>query len=204
MSVVLSIEEVGPCRKRLKIEVPAPVVEAETERVVGEFRRSAQLPGFRKGKAPTHVIQSKYQSDIEKEVVERLLPRFWRQAEAEAELDPLLPPDVDEVDLKPGEALTFLASVEVRPEIELGDIESFELPDPDVEPTEEDLGRAIEDMRRAIAEWVEVERAVAQGDLITGMLLALDDEAEDVDSYGVELRRDLSDLLFDRDEVVVS
>ena len=185
MSVVLSIEEVGPCRKQLKIEVPAPVVEAETERVVGEFKRSARLPGFRKGKVPTRVIQSKYQSDIEKEVVERLLPRFWRQAEAESELDPLLPPSIDEVDLKPGEALTFLASVEVRPEIELGDIESFELPDPDVEPTAEDMERATEDMRRAIAEWVEVDRAATQGDLITGTLLALDDEAADPEPHEV-------------------
>ena len=185
MSVVLSIEEVGPCRKQLKIEVPAPVVEAETERVVGEFRRSARLPGFRQGKVPKHVIQSKYQADIEKEVVERLLPRFWRQAEAESELDPLLPPSVDEVDLKPGEALTFLASVEVRPEIDLGDIENFELPDPEVEPAAEDLEKAIEDMRRAVAEWVEVDRAAGQGDLVTGSLLALDDDAESQEPHEV-------------------
>ena len=79
MSVVLSIEEIGPCRKQLKIEVPAPVVEAETNREVGEFRRSARLPGYRQGKVPTQLIQSKNQKDIEHEVVERLLPRFWRK-----------------------------------------------------------------------------------------------------------------------------
>jgi trigger factor len=185
VSVVLSIEEVGPCRKQLKIEVPAPVVEAETERVVGEFRRSARLPGFRKGKVPAKVIQSKYQKDIEQEVVERLLPRYWRQAEAEAEIDPLLPPNVEEVDLKPGEALTFLASVEVRPEITLGDIESFDLPDPGVEPTGEDMDRAIEDMRRAVAEWVEVDRTAAQGDLITGRLTAMEGGASDGESNEV-------------------
>lgn len=185
MSVVISIEEAGPCRKQLKIEVPAAVVEAETERVVGEFRRSARLPGFRKGKVPTSVIQSKFQSEIEKEVVERLLPRYWRQAEAEAELDPLLPPSVDEVDLSPGEALTFLASVEVRPEIELGEMGSFDLPDPPVEPSAEELEQAIEDMRRAVAEWVEVERPASQGDLITGKLLALQDEETDAEPQEV-------------------
>ncbi len=181
MSVVLSIEESGPCRKQLKVEVPAAVVEAETERVVGEFRRSARLPGFRKGKVPAGVIQRKYHSEIQKEVVDRLLPRYWRQAEAEAELDPLLPPSVDEVEMTPGEPLTFLASVEVRPEIELGEIGPFDLPDPEIEPTAEDMKKALEDMRRAVAEWVEVERPAAQGDLITGRLqdlLEADTETE--------------------------
>ncbi len=179
MSVVLSIEDAGPCRKQLKVEVPAPVVKAETQRVVEEFQRSARLPGFRKGKVPSGLIKSKYQEDIEREVVERLLPRFWRQAEAEKELDPLLPPNVDEVNFQAGEALTFLASVEVRPEIELGDIETFDLPDMEVEPTPEDLERAIEDMRRAVAEWVDTDRAAAQGDLVVGKLVHLADGEKD-------------------------
>jgi len=181
VSVVLSIEDVGPCKKQLKVEVPAPVVEAETQRIVGEFQRGARLPGFRKGKVPSELIKTKYREDIEKEVVERLLPRFWRQAEAEKELDPLLPPSVDEVDYQAGTALTFLASVEVRPEFELGDIGNFDLPEMEVEPTAEDMERAIEDMRRAVAEWVDADRAAAQGDLVVGKLMALRDEAQDED-----------------------
>ncbi len=179
MSVVVSIEDVGPCRKQLKVEVPAPVVEAETQRVVGEFQRSARLPGFRKGKVPADLIKSKYQEDIEREVVERLLPRFWRQAEAEKELDPLLPPNVEEVDFEPGEPLTFLASVEIRPQIELGDLQGFDLPEMEIEPSDDDMQRAIEDMKRAVAEWVDVDRVAAQGDLIVGDLVALVDDAEE-------------------------
>ena len=175
MSVVLSIEDVGPCRKQLKVEVPGPVVEAETTRVVDEFRRRARLPGFRKGKVPAELIKTKYQQDIEHEVVERLLPRFWRQAEAESELDPLLPPNVDEVDFQPGERLTFVASVEIRPAVELGDIENFELPDEEIEPTDNELEKAIEDMRTAVADWVEVERAGAQGDRVIGQLVRVVD-----------------------------
>ena len=92
MSVVLSIEDVGPCRKRLKVEVPAPAVEAESKRVVEEYRKHAKLPGFRKGKVPTELVKQKFHKEIEQDVVERLLPRYWKQAEAESELDPLLPP----------------------------------------------------------------------------------------------------------------
>ena len=176
MSVVRSIEDVGPCRKQVKVEVPAPAVEAETQRVVDEFKKRARLPGFRKGKVPSELIRQKYREDIEQEVVERLLPRYWRQAEAEKELDPLLPPNVDEVDLQPGEALTFVASVETRPVVELGDIGTFDLPEMDVEPTEDEIEKTLEEMRRAVAEWIDVERPAAQGDLILADLEELDGE----------------------------
>ena len=60
MSGVLSIDEVGPCRQQLKIEVPAPAVEAETRRVVEEFRRKTRLPGFRKGKVPRELVEQRF------------------------------------------------------------------------------------------------------------------------------------------------
>ena len=52
MSVVVSLQDVGPCRKQLTVEVPAPAVEAETQRVVAEFGNRARIPGFRQGKVP--------------------------------------------------------------------------------------------------------------------------------------------------------
>ena len=82
MSVVLNVEEIGPCRKELKIEIPAPAVEAETARVLGEFGRKASLPGFRKGKVPQSLVQRHFGDDIRRQVVERLVPRYFRQAVA--------------------------------------------------------------------------------------------------------------------------
>ena len=176
MSVVVSIENVGPCRKQLKVEVPQPAVEAETQRIVDEFRRQAKLPGFRKGKIPRDLVRQKYKEGIEKEVVERLVPRYWRQAEAESELQPLITPNIDEVDFQPGASLTFVASVDVRPEVEIGELAEFDLPTRDTEPTEEEIDQAIEEMRRAVADWVDVDRAAARGDLVEGDLLELTTE----------------------------
>ena len=115
----VSIESVGPCRKRLHIEVPAPAVDAETERVVREYGRKVRLPGFRTGKVPATVVQQRFKAEIEREVLDRLVPRYWKQAQAESALDPLLPPSVGDVVLKSGEPLVFVATVEVRPPIEL-------------------------------------------------------------------------------------
>lgn len=166
MSVVVSLQDVGPCRKQLTVEVPAPAVEAETERVVQEYGKSVRIPGFRKGKVPTHLVRRRFAKDIEREVVDRLLPRYWKQAQAEASIDPLLPPEVDEVaDLQPGEPLKFVATVETRPQIELRNTRDFDLPDPPVDPGTLEVDETLENLRRQLGEWVPVERSASRGDM---------------------------------------
>src|SRR5258708_3757472 len=168
MSVVLSMQDVGPWRKQLTVEVPAPAVEAETQRVVREFGQRVRIPGFRRGKVPTELVRRRFAKDIEREVIDRLLPRYWRQAQAESEIEPLLPPEVDEVrDLEPGGSLTFVATVETPPKGELGNIHDLQLPDPQIEPGELDVDKALDDLRVRFGEWVPVERPAARGDLVS-------------------------------------
>lgn len=166
MSVVVSVEDVGPCRKQLTVEVPAPAVEAETERVLAEYGRRVKIPGFRPGKVPRDVVKRRYGKDIEHEVVERLLPRYWRQAQAESSIEPLLPPEVERVDdLTPGSPLTFVATVETRPAIELRNTRDFDLPDPPVEPGTVEVEDALEEVRRQYGRWTPVDRPAARADL---------------------------------------
>ncbi|MEO7795873.1 MAG: trigger factor [Thermoanaerobaculia bacterium] len=164
MSVVLSVEEIGPCRKELKIEIPAPAVDAETSRVLGEFGRKASLPGFRKGKVPESMVQRHFGDDIRREVVERLVPRYFRQAAAEKGIDPLSAPEVELAKVEGGAGLTFIARVEVRPEIELRNYKDFNLPDPAVEATADEVKTAIADLRLRHAEWKSASRPAATGD----------------------------------------
>ncbi|HVG10780.1 MAG TPA: trigger factor [Thermoanaerobaculia bacterium] len=174
MSVVVSLQDVGPCRKQLTVEVPAPAVEAETQRVVQEYGRRAKIPGFRQGKVPAHVVRKRFAKDIENEVIERLLPRYWRQAQAESSIDPLLPPELaEDPQLTPGEPFTFTALVEVRPQIELRNIKDFELPDPPVEPGTMEVDEKIDELRKQLAEWVPVERSAARGDLVVAEITEL-------------------------------
>ena len=174
MSVVVSVQDVGPCRKQLTISVPAPAVEAETRRVLEEYGRRVKIPGFRQGKVPTDLLKRRYKKDIEHEVVERLLPRYWRQAQAESEIEPLLPPEVDSVeDLQDGAPLTFVATVETRPAIELRNIRDFDLPSADVEAGEAEVDDLIEDLRRQLGTWATVERPAARGDLVAARVTEL-------------------------------
>jgi len=178
MSVVVSTESVGACKQQLEVSVPAAAVGAETDRVVGEYRRQARIPGFRKGKVPVDVVKKQFAEEIRQELIDRLLPRYWRQAEAEVSLEPMMPPQVEEVDLQDDGSLRFVATVETRPEIRLGNIESFDLPEVPIDPSDEEIEAALEDIRKEVSDWVEVDRAAAQGDLVAGDLFEVDDEGE--------------------------
>lgn len=182
MSVIRSFEETGPCKTEIEVEVPPAAVEAETDRVIAVYRKRAKLPGFRPGKAPKSVVVQRFKEEIDQEVVDRLVPRYFEQALAEKELEPLIAPRVEKVDHAPGLSLSFVASVETRPEIALDDLEGFELPDPPVEPTPAEVDEALEQLRKDVATWVSVERAAAQGDLVT---VEIRDHSKDEDPQTV-------------------
>ncbi len=193
MSVVLSVEDVGPCRKQLTIEIPAPAVEAEAARVQHEYGAKARIPGFRKGKVPGALVRRHFGKEIDQEVVERLVPRYWRQAQAEAELEPLLAPDVDSVDpIQPGEPMKFTATVEIRPKIELGSLSGFNLPDPPTEPAPIEVEEALDDLRKRMADWRDVERTAVRGDLVVGKIYERF-PAEDRESEGNPFEVEIGD-----------
>jgi trigger factor len=186
MSVVVAVKEVGPCRKQLTIEVPEAEVAAETQRVTREIGRAVQLPGFRKGKVPVGVIRKRFAGDIRQSVLERLLPKFWQEARTEANLDPLLPPEVNEApELEEGKPLTFIATVDVRPEIELSGLDEFDLPAVDDEPTDDEKQEALDDLRRQVGEWNEVDRGAVRGDRVFAEITEIPDAAT-ADEAGAE------------------
>lgn len=177
MSVVVSIEDLGSSQKQVKVAVPTPAVEAETQRVTADYRKQARIPGFRKGKVPISLVRQRFGEEIEREVVERLVPRYWKQAEAESELDLLLPPEVGGVDFSLGSELTFTATVDLRPEFELGNVESFQLPDEPGPVTDEDVDGALEELRRSVAEWKTADRAAARGDRVIAQITPVETES---------------------------
>jgi trigger factor len=147
MSIVVSSQDTGVCRKELTIEIPAGEVEAETRSVLKNLGKQVRIPGFRPGKAPLAVLRKRFREDVDREVLERLLPRFWQQAREEKELDVLGQPELTEVpDLVEGEPLRFVAQVEVRPPVEIGELPQVELPETAGEPGEEDVDQALDEL----------------------------------------------------------
>lgn len=168
MTVVVKKREVGLCRQEFVIEVPAEDVDAEYLRVARDYRRRARLDGFRKGKAPLDLIRQRFAEAIGEDVSERLAPKYWQMAREEEDVHAMLPPSVGPVEVVPGQPLRFTVTVDLEPDVEIDDGRSFELPQPETEPTEAEVDEVLEQVRLERSTWVPVDRSAARGDRVRG------------------------------------
>jgi trigger factor len=153
------------CRRELELEIPADDVTKAMDRVTKEFAKLANVPGFRKGKAPLTLIRKRFADDIKGEVLQSLVPETLEKAVNEAKLQPVSQPSVEKLDFHEGQPVKFTAVFEVLPTFELGDYKDLTLEMPPMEVTDADVDRALEEARERASTFAPVEgRAVADGD----------------------------------------
>jgi len=112
------IEDISSTKKRLKIEIPADILEKEFAGSLHNVRQRARIPGFRPGKAPMSMIEKRFGDEIKSELLEKLIPTYYAQAVKEADLTPVSMPKIEtNIDLKRNEPLVFSLTVEVRPKL---------------------------------------------------------------------------------------
>jgi trigger factor len=162
----VSVSERGPWQKVLAIEVPPEDLEQAFEAVVEEFRNRAALPGFRKGRAPRSVLELQFGHSMEREVLERVVRQSYERAIRESELIPIVPPTIGKIEFERGKPLSYEAHVEIRPEVTVGDVGGLTLPTRDVAVSEEEVDKALEDLRDRTAEWTPVDRPAAEADAV--------------------------------------
>jgi trigger factor len=162
----VAVEEMTGCKRRLAVEAPTDVVQQEWEKAYGRVQRQARLPGFRKGHVPRSLVKIHFADEVRREVAEHLIPDVYRQALTEARLQPVDEPDLQDVKLEEGAPLSFVAVVEVRPDIPLGEYKNVDVEHATPPVTDEQVAEALEHMRERHAEFRTVERAAAPGDLV--------------------------------------
>lgn len=164
----VSIKEVSPCEKVLSIDVPDDKVHEEYDRVYREISKVAKLPGFRPGKAPLEMVKSRYQNEAEEEVLKKLLSRSLREALSEHKIDPLLQPEIGEIDFK-GSKLRFNAYVSTRPEVKLGKYAGLKVQRRPVKVEAGEIDKIIDEFKKRDAKHVPVEgRGLEFGDFLVG------------------------------------
>ncbi|HEX7077621.1 MAG TPA: trigger factor [Candidatus Eisenbacteria bacterium] len=162
----VDIRDTGVWQKVLTIEVPAEELDADYQAVIADYQKRAALPGFRKGKVPRTVLEAQFGHSLEHEVLERAVKRSYESAVRDAKLSPLSYPSIEKISFDKGKPLTFEATVEVRPEITPRDYFGLELPMGEVEVGDEEIDRAIEDLRRRAVQWIDVDRPATESDAI--------------------------------------
>ncbi|MCH2136982.1 MAG: trigger factor [Phycisphaerales bacterium] len=166
------VEEIGPSRKRLHITVTADAVDEKLESSMGSLQMEAALPGFRKGRAPRHLIERRFGEGVQQEARNQLVSEAYTACLKDNDLNPLsepepVDPDAD-IELKAGTPLTFAVEVEVVPDFELPDLTGITIKRPTLEVEdshiEEELTRQC--MRHGSGE--EIEKSFKEGDRMLG------------------------------------
>lgn len=158
----------------LEVTVPASEVKSETGRVVDDLRKKVRLPGFRPGKVPPELIRRRYESEIRKEVIEKLVPKHFVARAEEQGLQAVGTPSITDVHFHEGEPLSFKAEFEVAPKIELGEYKGVAIPYQDPQVTDEDLNQRVEMIREQKAQYVNLDpRPAAAGDYVVVSLESL-------------------------------
>lgn len=162
----VDVEALEGCKRRLAVEAPADVVQKEWERAYGRVQKEARLPGFRKGHVPRSLVKVHFADDVRREVAQHLIPDVYRRALSEARLEPVDEPDLQDVRLEEGAPLSFVAVVEVKPPIALGEYKGLDVQHAPRAVTGADVEAALAAVRSEQAQFVSVERAAAPGDLV--------------------------------------
>ncbi len=166
----VTIEDAGPSRKKLRIEIPAETVDERLNDSLSTLAVEAQLPGFRKGHAPKQLLQKKFGDAMRREAKDQLVAGAYSRAIKDHELKVVGDPVAEEladVELVAGQPLAFEVEVEVVPEFELPELEGFEVMKPAFEVEDETIEDEIKKLCVSEGELEERETSEA-GDYLTG------------------------------------
>lgn len=162
----VTVENLAPCKKLLRIELPAATVDTEFDSMTKDFQRQANLPGFRPGKAPRDMVLKKYEADITDEVKKKLISNAYRDAIKSQKLDVVGYPDIEEIQFGRGQVMQFAATVETAPEFQLPEYKGLPAKRGPVNVTEADVERALMLLRERQAKFEPVQREAQTGDVV--------------------------------------
>jgi len=150
----------------MRVEVEAEKVDETFEAVSKDFRREANLPGFRPGKAPREMVLRLYEKDITEETKRKLISEFFKKAVEEQKLEVLGQPDIEEIQFSRGQPLQFAATIETAPEFELPEYKGLPVKREVRTVTEADVEQALNLLREQRAGFKVIERPVQTGDIV--------------------------------------
>ena len=172
--------DVNETRKNLMIEIPPDVVDAEISRVASRYGKQARLPGFRPGKVPPKVVRQRFRNEIMHDVAHHLVEHAVEDALAERGVEPVETPQIRDLKLEEGQALTFKAEFDVLPPFDPGDFSSIEVRRTPVNIEESAVDQALEQLRDRAARFEPVEDGVVG----EGHTVVLDIERQGFDKDG--------------------
>ncbi len=163
-----AVEDISSTKKRIKIEIPAEIIEKEIQDSLERVRQKTNLPGFRPGNAPMNLIEKRFGKKVEAEVLEKVVPEFYNKALKEADLRPVAMPVLDErFTFQRNNPLNLSLTVEVMPKIGNLDYTGIKTKDVPIAFDESEVENALKNLQEQKALYEVSEKVVEKNDLVT-------------------------------------
>ena len=158
-------ETVESTKREIEVQVPAEEVARESDVLIQKYQKLARIPGFRRGHVPASVVRQRFKQEIQNDVVDALVPKFFRKETERLGLIPVSQPRVTDLHVHDGEGLHFKASFEVMPEIKVEGYKELRAEHPEVAVPEKDVEDQFKALLESKATYTPVEgRTVQEGD----------------------------------------
>jgi len=161
----VSLEDIGPARKCLTIQIPEGRITEKIESNYSRLHNDAVIPGFRKGRAPRKLIERRFGSSVVEDTRNQLLGECYTQAIEDHDLDVIGEPDIkdmEKIELPKSGPLEFKVEVEVSPKVELPDLKGIKINKPKLEVADKQVDEEIDRLGERLGKPIEDKDAKAK------------------------------------------
>ena len=173
-------ETTASTKREIEVEIPSAEVSRETDVLIQKYQKLARIPGFRSGHAPASIIRQRFAQDIQNDVIDALVPRYFRKETDRLGLAPVSQPRVTDLHAREGEALRFKASFEIMPEIKVEGYRELRAEHPEISVTDQEVDDSLKGLQEQKAAFSPVEgRSITDGDYAQVALDGVPKQEED-------------------------
>lgn len=162
----VSVENLAPCKKLLRVEVDAQKVDLVFEQVTKEFLGQARVPGFRPGKVPRETILKLYGKQIETQAKEEIVKKSFQEAIREKNLRVVHYSKIEEIQFGKGQNMEYTTTLEIAPEFELPEYKGIPVKVPAAVVTPGDEENAMKVLREQKSKFEDPKRPSEKGDYL--------------------------------------
>jgi trigger factor len=163
-----TVEQLSPTRVKINVEVPFAELQPDFDRAYKELARQVRLPGFRPGKAPAKLLEARIgRGAVLEQVVNEALPARYSEAVTSSDVQPIGQPEIEITKIEDGDELVFTAEVDIRPKLDLPDLNALEITVDPIEVSDDEVDAELESLRTRFGTLTGVERAAKDGDFVS-------------------------------------
>lgn len=177
----------------LTFEIDVDTIKKGLDEAFVETKKKITVPGFRKGRVPRQIFDQMYgEESLYQDALNKVLPQAYSDAVKEAGIEPVAQPQINIKSMDKDQPWVLTASVDVKPEVKLGDYKGMEVPKQDTTVSDADVDAELEKKRQQQAELVlKEDKSAEKGDTVVidyeGSIDGKKFDGGSADNYSLEL-----------------